>query len=53
MDGTEEMELSAPEQEGQDIVMGSPEKERTCTETNLSEYGEPKIQQTGAYPYAA
>ncbi|XP_066854694.1 LOW QUALITY PROTEIN: disks large-associated protein 5 [Anser cygnoides] len=46
MDGTEEMELSAPEQEGQDIVMGSPEKERTCTETNLSEYGEPKIQQT-------
>ncbi|XP_040414572.1 disks large-associated protein 5 isoform X2 [Cygnus olor] len=45
MDGTEEMELSAPEQQGQDIVMGSPEKEDTCTETNLSEYGEPKIQQ--------
>nr|XP_038036155.1 disks large-associated protein 5 isoform X2 [Anas platyrhynchos] len=46
MDGMEEMELSAPEQQGQDIVMGSPEKEGTCTETNLAQHGEPKMHQT-------
>ncbi|XP_076201833.1 disks large-associated protein 5 [Aptenodytes patagonicus] len=44
-DGMEEMELSAAEQQGQDIVMCSPEKE-TCTETNFSQSGEPKIHQT-------
>lgn len=53
MDGMEEMELSAPEQQGQDIVMGSPEKEDSCTETNLAQHGEPKIHQTGAYVSAA
>lgn len=53
MDGMEEMELSAPEQQGQDIVMGSPEKEDTCTETNLAQHGEPKMHQTGAYLSAA
>ncbi|NXG84130.1 DLGP5 protein, partial [Stercorarius parasiticus] len=51
MDGTEEMELSAAEQEGQDIVMRSPEKE-TGTQTDF-ESGEPKIHQTGAYLKAA
>ncbi|XP_054057187.1 disks large-associated protein 5 [Rissa tridactyla] len=45
MDGMEEMELSAAEQEGQDIVMRSPEKE-TGTETDFAESGEPKIHQT-------
>ncbi|NXA76246.1 DLGP5 protein, partial [Thryothorus ludovicianus] len=40
MDGMEEMELSAAEQ-GQDIVMGSPEKE-----TNFAQPGEPQIHQT-------
>ncbi|KAM6205460.1 disks large-associated protein 5 isoform 1-T1 [Sarcoramphus papa] len=45
MDGMEEMELSAAEQQGQDIVMCSPEKE-TCTETNFAQSGEPKIHQT-------
>ncbi|NXT35973.1 DLGP5 protein, partial [Pelecanoides urinatrix] len=45
-DGMEEMELSAVEQQGQDIVMCSPEKE-TCTETNFAQSGEPKIHQTG------
>ncbi|XP_010076562.1 PREDICTED: disks large-associated protein 5 [Pterocles gutturalis] len=44
MDGMEEMELSAAEQ-GQDIVMCSPEKE-ACTETNFAGAGEPKIHQT-------
>ncbi|NWQ88534.1 DLGP5 protein, partial [Burhinus bistriatus] len=44
MDGMEEMELSAAEQ-GQDIVMCSPEKEM-CTETNFAHSGEPKIHQT-------
>ena len=52
MDGMEEMELSAAEQQGQDIVMCSPEKE-TCTETNFAQSGEPKIHQTGAYLKAA
>ncbi|NXC76094.1 DLGP5 protein, partial [Anhinga anhinga] len=47
MDGTEEMELSAAEQQGQDIVMCSPEKE-TCTETDFAPSGEPKIHQTDA-----
>ncbi|NXL32652.1 DLGP5 protein, partial [Glaucidium brasilianum] len=41
-DGMEEMELSAAEQQGQDIVMCSPEKE-TCPETNFDYSGEPKI----------
>ncbi|XP_009668935.2 disks large-associated protein 5 isoform X1 [Struthio camelus] len=41
MDGMEEMELYAAEQ-GQDIVMRSPEKD-ICTETNLAHSGEPKI----------
>ncbi|NWU63214.1 DLGP5 protein, partial [Pterocles burchelli] len=45
MDGMEEMELCAAEQ-GQDIVMCSPEKE-TCTETSFAGAGEPKIHQTG------
>ncbi|NXV26581.1 DLGP5 protein, partial [Rissa tridactyla] len=45
MDGMEEMELSAAEQEGQDIVMRSPEKE-TGTEADFAESGEPKIHQT-------
>ncbi|KAM6132997.1 disks large-associated protein 5 [Phoenicopterus ruber ruber] len=43
MDGMEEMELSAAEQ-GQDIVMCSPEKE-TCTETDFTQSGEPQIHQ--------
>ncbi|XP_042655194.1 disks large-associated protein 5 [Tyto alba] len=43
-DGMEEMELSAAEQ-GQDIVMGSPEEE-TCTATNFAQSGEPRIHQT-------
>ncbi|KAM6360066.1 disks large-associated protein 5 isoform 2-T2 [Alca torda] len=46
MDGMGEMELSAAEQEGQDIVMSSPEKE-TGMETDFAESGEPKIHQTG------
>ncbi|NXR00410.1 DLGP5 protein, partial [Sagittarius serpentarius] len=45
MDGMEEMELSAAEQQGQDIVMCSPEKE-TCRETDFAQSGEPKIHQT-------
>ncbi|XP_049684529.1 disks large-associated protein 5 isoform X1 [Accipiter gentilis] len=45
MDDTEEMELSAAEQQGQDIVMCSPEKE-TCRETNFAQSGEPKPHQT-------
>ncbi|NXJ98949.1 DLGP5 protein, partial [Corythaixoides concolor] len=44
-EGMEEMELSAAEQQGQDIDMCSPEKE-TCTETNFARSGEPKIHQT-------
>ncbi|XP_030308069.1 disks large-associated protein 5 [Calypte anna] len=43
--GREEMELSAAEQQGQDVVMCSPEKE-TCTETNSAQSAEPKIHQT-------
>lgn len=39
----EEMELSAAEQ-GQDIIMCSPEKE-----TNSAQSGEPQIHQPGAY----
>lgn len=46
-DGTEEMELSAAEQ-GQDIIMCSPEKE-----TNFAQSGEPQIHQTGAHLRAA
>ncbi|NXJ67941.1 DLGP5 protein, partial [Rostratula benghalensis] len=42
---TEEMELSAAEPEGQDIVMSSPEKE-TCTEMGFALSREPKIHQT-------
>ncbi|KAF1478376.1 Disks large-associated protein 5, partial [Pygoscelis antarcticus] len=45
VDGMEDMELSAADQQGQDIVMCSPEKE-TCTEANFSQSGEPKIHQT-------
>ncbi|NXQ63818.1 DLGP5 protein, partial [Anthoscopus minutus] len=41
VDGMEEMELSAAEQ-GQDIIMCSPEKE-----TNFVQSGEPQIRQTG------
>lgn len=52
MDDTEEMELSAAEQQGQDIVMCSPEKE-TCRETNFAQSGEPKPHQTGVYLKAA
>ncbi|NXL45739.1 DLGP5 protein, partial [Podilymbus podiceps] len=44
-DGAEEMDLSATEQQGQDVVMRSPEKE-TCTETTFAQSGEPKIHQT-------
>ncbi|NXF59322.1 DLGP5 protein, partial [Ciccaba nigrolineata] len=44
-DDMEEMELSAAEQQGQDIVMCSPEKE-TCPETNFDHSGEPKIHPT-------
>lgn len=47
MDGMEEMELSAAEQ-GQDIVMCSPEKDPS-TDTNFAQSGEPQIHQTGAY----
>ncbi|NXE14505.1 DLGP5 protein, partial [Lophotis ruficrista] len=42
MDGVEEMELSAAEQPGQDIVMCSPEKE-TSTETDVALSGETKM----------
>ncbi|NWH78065.1 DLGP5 protein, partial [Piaya cayana] len=45
MDGMEEMELSAAEQQGQDIVMCSPEKE-SCTETGFAQAEEPKPPQT-------
>ncbi|NXK57359.1 DLGP5 protein, partial [Chauna torquata] len=45
MDGMEDMELSAAEQQGQDTVMCSPEKD-TCTETNFAQSGEHKIHQT-------
>ncbi|NXK02477.1 DLGP5 protein, partial [Herpetotheres cachinnans] len=48
MDGMEEMELSAAEQQGQDIVMCSPEKD-TGTETNFAQSGELKIHRTGEY----
>nr|XP_009937822.1 PREDICTED: disks large-associated protein 5 [Opisthocomus hoazin] len=44
-DGMEEMELSAAEQQGQDIAMWSPEKE-TCTETDFAQSGELKTHQT-------
>ncbi|NXK91790.1 DLGP5 protein, partial [Formicarius rufipectus] len=44
MDGMEEMELSTAEQ-GQDIVMCSPEKDPS-TETNFPQSGEPKPHQT-------
>ncbi|NWR85070.1 DLGP5 protein, partial [Furnarius figulus] len=44
MDGMEEMELSTAEQ-GQDVVMCSPEKE-PGTETNFAQSGEAKIHQT-------
>ncbi|XP_075609362.1 disks large-associated protein 5 [Balearica regulorum gibbericeps] len=43
-DGMEEMELSAAEQ-GQDIIMCSPEKE-TCSDTHFAQSGEPQIHQT-------
>ncbi|NXP03493.1 DLGP5 protein, partial [Thinocorus orbignyianus] len=45
-DDTEEMELAAAEPEGQDVVMGSPEKE-THTETDFALSGEPKIHPAG------
>ncbi|KAM6074869.1 disks large-associated protein 5 [Chlamydotis macqueenii] len=45
MDGVEEMELSAAEEQGQDIVMCSPEKE-TCAETNLAPSGQTKMHPT-------
>lgn len=51
MDGTEEMELSAAEQQGQDIVMCSPQE--SGTEANFAQSGEPEIHQTGAYLKAA
>ncbi|XP_058703722.1 disks large-associated protein 5 [Poecile atricapillus] len=41
MDGMEEMELSAAEHQGQDIIMYSPEKG-----TNFPQSGEPQIHQT-------
>ncbi|NXB19527.1 DLGP5 protein, partial [Rhagologus leucostigma] len=44
MDGMEEMELSAAEQ-GQDIVMCSPEKDPS-TDTNFAQSGEPQTHQT-------
>ncbi|NXB29711.1 DLGP5 protein, partial [Eulacestoma nigropectus] len=44
MDGMEEMELSAAEQ-GQDIVMCSPEKDPSI-DTNFAQPGEPQIHQT-------
>ncbi|NXL65919.1 DLGP5 protein, partial [Chordeiles acutipennis] len=44
-DSMEEMELSAAEQQGQDIVMCSPEK-GTGTETNFPQSGEPKLHPT-------
>ncbi|NWV50543.1 DLGP5 protein, partial [Daphoenositta chrysoptera] len=44
MDGMEEMELSAAEQ-GQDIVMCSPEKDPS-TDINFAQSGEPQIHQT-------
>lgn len=45
-DGTEEMELAAAEEQGQDVVMCSPEKE-ACTGNNFAQSGEPKIHPTG------
>ncbi|NWR80235.1 DLGP5 protein, partial [Centropus unirufus] len=45
MDGLEDMELSAAEQQGQDIVMCSPEKE-TCTDTHFAQPGEPEPHET-------
>ncbi|NXY71070.1 DLGP5 protein, partial [Glareola pratincola] len=45
VDGMEEMELSAAEQEGQDVVMCSPEKEMGA-ETDFAQSGKPKIHQT-------
>ncbi|OPJ81267.1 disks large-associated protein 5 [Patagioenas fasciata monilis] len=44
-DGTEKMELAAAEEQGQDIIMCSPEKE-TCTENNFTQSGEPTIHPT-------
>ncbi|NXC07527.1 DLGP5 protein, partial [Orthonyx spaldingii] len=44
VDGTEEMELSAAEQ-GQDVVMCSPEKEPS-TDTDFAQSGEPQMHQT-------
>ncbi|NXA66231.1 DLGP5 protein, partial [Mohoua ochrocephala] len=44
VDGMEEMELSAAEQ-GQDIVMCSPEKDPS-TDTNFAQSGEPQMHQT-------
>ncbi|NXX96712.1 DLGP5 protein, partial [Centropus bengalensis] len=45
MDGLEDMELSAAEQQGQDVVMCSPEKE-TGTDTHLAQPGEPEPHET-------
>ncbi|XP_021257551.1 disks large-associated protein 5 [Numida meleagris] len=44
VDGMEEMELSAAEQQGQDITMCSPEK-GMCTEFSFIQSGEPKMHQ--------
>ncbi|KAK2539010.1 Dlgap5 [Columba guinea] len=44
-DGTEEMELAAAEEQGQDVVMCSPDKE-ACTGNNFAQSGEPKIHPT-------
>lgn len=44
----EVMELSAPEQLGQDITMCSPEK-GMCTGFGFTQPGEPKMHQMGTY----
>lgn len=46
-DGMEEMEIAAAEEQGQDIIMCSPQKE-TCTRNNFARSGEPEIHPTGA-----
>lgn len=48
VDDMEEMELSAPEQQGQDPTTCSPEK-GTCTGFSFTQPGEPKMHQMGTH----
>lgn len=52
VDGMEGMELSAAEQQGQDITMCSPEKDM-CTGFSFTQSEEPKTHQMGTYLQAA